>query len=140
MTRVKFVKLEREEKLQEICRLTEDCFQAEKGLRLLLLVEDENQAVALDRFLWTWDKGAFLPHAFDNGSVECVNEPIVISTREANGNGATILIMGIPCSHEFIKEFELVIDFAEVYDSQLADAARERFRQYRRLGFNPQMY
>ena len=138
MTKVRFAKLERQEKAKLLCQLTEQHFSS--GSRILISVQDDNQAVALDRFLWTWDKGAFLPHAFYNGSVECLDEPIVISVKENNPNGATILIMGQPCSHEFIRQFDLVIDFAEVYDRQRAEKARERFKSYRNAGFDPQMY
>lgn len=140
MTQVRFAKLERDEKLQAICRIADHCFQEAPGRRLLLVVSDEHQALALDRFLWTQEKGTFLPHAFDNGAVECYDEPIVINTRESNSNGATILIMGRPCSFKFMKEFELVIDFAEVYQADLAEASRERYRACREQGFNPQMY
>lgn len=138
MTVVKFVKLERQEKTRLLCRLAEEQFSA--GKRVLVLVQDDNQAVSLDRFMWTWEKGAFLPHAFNNGSVDCLEEPIVITVREDNPNGAPVLIMGRPCSLTYIRRFELVIDFAEVYDRQLAELSRERFRQYREHGFNPNMY
>ncbi len=138
MTQVKFVKLENQEKLPNLCRLADEFFQL--GKHVLLMVHDANQGVSLDRYLWTWDKGAFLPHAFDNGSVDCLNEPIVIGVRETNPNGATVLILGKPCSPEFIRQFELVIDFAEIYDPQLAQQSRERFRRYRDQGLNPQMY
>ncbi len=107
---------------------------------MLVRVQDENQAVTLDRFMWTWDKGSFLPHACNNGSVDCLEEPIVITAKESNPNGASVLIMGQPCSRDFIKRFELAIDFAEVYDQELAEHARKRFRSYRDDGFEPQMY
>jgi len=138
VTVVKFAKLERPEKARLLCHLAEEQFN--NGKRVLIRVQDDNQAVSLDRFMWTWDKGGFLPHAFNNGSVDCLDEPIVISVRENNPNAAAILIMGHPCSVEFIRNFELVIDFAEVYDKQLADISRDRFRHYREHGFNPQMY
>lgn len=138
MTVVKFAKLERQEKIRLLCHLAED--QYSLGKKVLIRVQDDNQAVSLDRFMWTWDKGAFLPHAFDNGSVDCLDEPIVISVREDNPNGATTLIMGEPCSLDYLCRFELVIDFAEVYDPQLAELSRNRFRQYRENGLNPQMY
>ncbi len=109
------------------------------GQRLLLLVQDENQAVALDRFLWTWNKASFIPHAFDNGSVDCLQEPVVISTREKNPNNGSVLIMGAPCSPDFLSQFELVIDFAEAFDADLLEQSRARFRLYRELGLNPQM-
>ncbi len=138
MTKVKFAKLESQEKLQLLCQLTEELFQS--GQRILLIVYDDNQAVSLDRYLWTWDRATFLPHAFDNGSVQCIDEPIVVGVREENPNGATVLIMGEPCSLHFLEEFKLVIDFAEVYDPQLAEQSRERFRIYRDRGFTPSMY
>lgn len=138
MTSLRFAKLESQGKAKLLCQLAAEHFAA--GRRVLICVQDDNQAVALDRFMWTWDKGAFLPHAFYNGSVDCLEEPIVITVREDNPNGASVLIMGQPCSHEFIRRFELAVDFAEVYDKQLADQARERFRQYRHAGFDPQMY
>lgn len=120
-----------------LCQLAEQ--QYATGKRVLVRVQDENQAVTLDRFMWTWEKGSFLPHACNNGSVDCLEEPIVITAKENNPNGATVLIMGQPCARDFISRFELAIDFAEVYDKQLAELARERFRSYRDDGFEPQM-
>ena len=138
MTQVRFAKLEQAQKAALLCKLAGQYFAA--GKRVLVLVQDDNQAVSLDRFMWTCEKGSFLPHAFYNGSVDCLEEPIVITVREGNPNGATVLIMGQPCSSEFIGRFELAVDFAEVYDKKLAEKSRERFRSYRNDGFNPQMY
>ena len=138
MTVVKFAKLERQEKTRLLCQLAEEQFSS--GKRVLLQVGDDNQAISLDRFMWTWEKGAFLPHAFSNGSVDCLDEPIAITVREDNPNGASVLIMGHPCSVDYMRKFALVIDFAELYDKQLAEQSRKRFRRYRENGFNPQMY
>lgn len=138
MTVIKFVKLEKQEKARVLCQLAEEQYALEE--KVLIRMQDDNQAVSLDRFMWTWDKGAFLPHAFSNGSVDCLDEPIVISVRDDNPNGATTLIMGEPCSYAFLRKFEQVIDFAEVYDPKLAELSRERFRHYREHGLNPQMY
>ncbi len=135
MANVRFIKLERQEKALHLCRLAEEHFLA--GARVLIVVDDQNRAVTLDRFMWVWDKGSFLPHSLANGSVDCLDEPVVISTVEQNPNRATILIMGTPCALDFVAQFELVYDFAEIYDPQLAEASRNRFRDYRAHGFNP---
>ena len=137
MTQTMFVKLDRPEKAKHLCRLAEQHFA--EGKRVLITVLDDNQAITLDRFMWVWDKGSFIPHAYDNGSVDCLDEPIAITTREKNPNRATILIMGKPCDLAFIKSFDQVIDFAETYDKELADQARNRFATYRKAGFNPTM-
>ena len=138
MAEVRFVKLDRAEKALHLCRIADEQFLA--GSRVLVVVDDENRAVTLDRFMWVWDKGSFLPHSLENGTVDCMDEPVVISAVEHNPNQARVLIMGTPCTEQFISRFELVFDFAETYDKQLAESARVRFRRYRSLGYNPSMY
>ncbi len=138
MTKLYFVKQERPEKARLLCQLIESFF-SRNGQRILVYLQEPEQAIALDRFLWTWDKASFLPHCFDSGAIDCHSEPIVITAQENNCNGATTLIMGNPCSINFIKHFSEVIDLAEIYDEILADQSRDRFRHYRESGFAPEM-
>lgn len=138
MLRVEFIKLRKPEKAKHLCQLAGEFFDV--GKRVLIIVQDDNQGVTLDRFMWSWQKGAFIPHAFDSGSVDCLDEPVVITTEERNLNGARVLIMGKPCSLEFIRQFESAFDFAEIYAEDLASAARRRFVRYRDAGFNPGMH
>jgi DNA polymerase-3 subunit chi len=137
MTRVEFVKLDRPEKARLLCELAEEFYL--QGARVLIVVQDDNQGVTLDRFMWTWRKGSFIPHAHDNGTVECLDEPVVITEREENANGARVLIAGRPCSLDFVHQFQIVIDFAEIYDEGLRDESRKRFRIFREAGFDPVM-
>lgn len=137
MPKIEFIRLRKPEKAKHLCELA-DAFHRQ-GLRVLITVLDDNQGITLDSFMWTWQKGAFIPHAFDNGAVDCLDEPVVIGTGEHNPNGARILIMGKPCSIDFIRQFEQAVDFADVYDETLAAAARRRFLQYREAGFDPAM-
>lgn len=133
MTQVEFVKLKRPEKAKHLCDLADQFFQV--GEKILITVDDDNQAVTLDRFMWTWQKGAFIPHAYHNGAVDCLDESIIIEIAECNPHDAEVLIMGRPCSLDFIRQFRQVIDFAEVYDQQLAAEARLRYARYREAGF-----
>ncbi|TLM69363.1 MAG: DNA polymerase III subunit chi [Deltaproteobacteria bacterium] len=137
MPHVEFVKLERPEKARVLCELAEEFHLL--GHRVLVVVEDDNKGVTLDEFMWTWKKSSFVPHVYDNGTVECLDEPVVIAIREENANGAGVLIAGRPCSMEFARQFQVVIDFAEVYDEALREASRTRFRAYRETGFAPVM-
>ncbi|WP_305046267.1 DNA polymerase III subunit chi [Geoalkalibacter sp.] len=134
---IEFIKLKKPEKARYLCELAEEFFQ--QGKRVLITVNDDNQGVTLDLFLWTWHKGSFLPHCFDNGAVDCLDEPVVITTAERNGNGARVLIQGKPCSLEFVRGFDQVIDFAESYDEMLLQQSRRRFVLYREAGFAPRM-
>jgi DNA polymerase-3 subunit chi len=137
MTKIEFIKLDRAERAGLLCELAEEFHL--KDQRVLVMVQDENQGVTLDRFMWSWNKGSFLPHVYDNGSVECVDEPVVIATREDNPNGSQVLIMGRPCSLDFIRQFRHVIDFAEVYDEELRQVSRERFLSYKDAGLEPRL-
>ncbi len=137
MVIVEFIKLKKPEKARLLCELAELHYQG--GSRVYLTVQDENQAVTLDQFLWTYKKNSFLPHSCDTGAVDCLDDPIVIGTRDRNPNAARILVMGKPCSISFMKQFEKIYDFVELYDEELTRAARCRFAQYRELGFAPGM-
>jgi len=132
-----FVRLECQEKALHVGRLTEKHFN--HGQRILVVVANDDMATTLDRYLWTWKKDSFLPHKVMNTGGEFCDEAIVISTVEHNPNNADVLICVSPCSPVFFKDFQNVYDFAETYDAQLADAARDRFRLYRQHGFDPQM-
>ncbi len=137
MTRVSFIKIKKPEKARHLCELADEFFG--EGQKVLITVMDENQAVTLDRFMWTWRKGSFLPHAYHNGAVDCSSEAVTIVTEEKNPNGANVLVMGKPCSLAFIRQFEEVVDFAEVHEPQRAAEARRRFLRYREEGFEPHM-
>lgn len=137
MTRIEFLKIKRPEKARHLCELAEAFFA--EGQRVLVTVCDDNQGVTLDRFMWTWKKGSFIPHVYDNGAVDCLDEPVIIEVEERNPNGAKVLIMGSPCSPEFVRQFDLAIDFAEAYDQDLLHAARGRFARFREAGFEVAM-
>lgn len=134
---VEFIKLRKQEKARHLCALAEEFFAA--GRRVLVTVVDGDQGTKLDHYMWGFRNDAFLPHAFDNGSVDCLDEPVVISVEERNANGARVAILGKPCSLNFLRQFEHVIDFAELYDDALAEASRKRFAAYREAGFAPRM-
>jgi len=134
---VEFIKLTRPERARVLCDLAHEFYLQKE--RVVLVVQDDNQAVSLDQFMWVWKKGSFLPHVYDNGSVESYDEAVVILAREDNPNGARVLIQGRPCSSEFVRQFRHVIDFVDMFDEQLREQARERFRQFREMGVEPRM-
>ena len=137
MPKVYFYTLQKPEKALQLCHLSAQYLQ--QGKRVLVTVDDENQGITLDRFMWTWDKDSFIPHIYDNGAVDCLDESVVIVSKDENPNGAQVLVMGRPCSLEFIRRFEIVIDFAELYKDDAANASRQRFAAYREAGFEPRM-
>ena len=131
--RAEFVRLRKPERARHLFELASEFYSA--GHRVLILVADDDQGIKLDHFLWTWKRDSFLPHAFDNGAVECLGEPIVIAAAERNANASRVVILGRPSALNFLRQFDIVIDFAETYDDDLAAASRKRYRAYQEAGF-----
>lgn len=131
--RAEFVSLRKPERARHLYELAAEFYNA--GQRVLILVVDDDQGIKLDHFLWTWKRDSFLPHAFDNGAVECLGDPIVITSDERNANASRVAILGRPASLNFLRQFDIIIDFAEMYDDELATASRQRYRSYQEAGF-----
>jgi len=134
---VEFTKLEKPEKARHCCVLAEEFFR--QGKRVLIVVRDEEQGRGLDRFMWTWQKTAFIPHVFLRGNENETDEPVVITVDQDKDFGASVLIMAEPCPLEFIRRFDIACDFAELFDRTLHEEARRRYILYRDNDFVPRM-
>lgn len=137
MIPVEFVKLEKPEKARYCCLLAEMFF--DQGKQILIAVKDKEQGRALDRFMWTWRKTSFIPHALLLEKDDEADEPVLISDDKSRDYDADILIMAHPFPVDFIRRFEHAIDFAELHDQVLHKEARKRFALYREEGFEPRM-
>lgn len=66
-----------------------------RGLRILLVCPETEKLMRLDRFLWSFDSSAFLPHARREDKnfrgLES-QQPILLSEEAANVNDAGLLI------------------------------------------------
>lgn len=136
-TKVEFIKLERPVLAPWLCRLAQEFFSQRR--RVLVLVENDEQAMALERYMWTWENGSFVPHVWDNGAVDCYAEPVVITTHENNSNAAQVLIAACESSMGFARRFEHVVEFAPTYAEDEVAQARKRFAQWRKDGYVPFM-
>ncbi len=136
-TKVEFIKLEEPVLAPWLCRLAQEFFSQRQ--RVLVLVENAEQAMALDRYMWVWEKGSFVPHVWDNGAVDSYAEPVVIATRENNSNAAQVLVAAAPCSMGFARRFEHVVEFAPTYARDEVAQARKRFARWREDGYAPCM-
>ncbi|MFA5699853.1 MAG: DNA polymerase III subunit chi [Desulfuromonas sp.] len=134
-TKIEFIKLEHPGIAPWLCRLAQEFFG--QGKRVLVMVENDERAMALDRYMWVWEKSAFVPHVWDSGAVESYDEPVVITTKENNGNGAVVLVDAKGCSFNFARRFEHVVEFAPTYAQEEVAAARKRFMRWRQEGYLP---
>jgi DNA polymerase IIIc chi subunit len=87
--------------------------------KVLIYVQDEERAAAIDRILWILKQEAFIPHNIFN------------VTAEENPMDARILIADGHCSLEFACSFDVIHEFVSRASPQIQEACRERFRNYR---------
>lgn len=103
------------------------------GLRAWVLCADEQAAITLDAYLWTYQDDSFLPHSLAGEAPEGLNPPIQISsgsmpTQEQHFNLLLNLRESTP---ENYQQFERVLDVV-AYDAK--EAGRARYRAYRAQG------
>ena len=134
MTRVDFYIIDEQSRLQPpavACRLAEKAWQ--NGHRVLLQVNDDDEAQHLDRLLWTFRDQSFVPHGRLE-SADTVLNPVLIGHDEGGGQEHQVLVNLSGAIPSFFSRFERV---AEIVSSDPAGkaAGRERYRFYRDRGY-----
>lgn len=103
------------------------------GKKVLINCETEEQALNIDEALWAREE-EFVPHNL-SGEITQYATPIEISwSGKRNAQRRDVLINLQTQIPEFISSFTQVIDFVPD-DEQLKMIARERYKQYRQLGW-----
>jgi DNA polymerase III subunit chi len=115
------------------CQLCADLYRAKQ--RVFVYTADQQQAEAFDELLWQFDAERFVPHNL-SGEGPKFGAPVEISWQ-APRQKRPVLINLADSVPDFANRFSQIIEFVPA-DAQLKAQARERFKQYRQLGVNPQ--
>lgn len=114
------------------CDLSAQLWRA--GKRILLACETEEQALRIDEALWQRDVDEFVPHNL-SGEVTNFATPIEISwVGKRNAQRRDVLISLQHNVPDFAQSFNHIIDFVPKNETEKAQA-RERYKQYRQLGW-----
>ena len=107
------------------CRLCEKAFRS--GLGIHVQCADESQTQAMDQLLWSFSSTSFLPHSPHDGT--CLIEINATPQRPCK------LLVNL--AGEWLPQAQQYQRVAEVVTSDAAavDDARQRYRQYRKLGW-----
>jgi DNA polymerase III subunit chi len=122
------------------CRLLRKAYL--KGARLVALVEPE-ALDALDTALWTLSGGEFVPHARPGDSPAVHRRsPIVLTTEVPAAEDVPPGAVLVNLKASFPAGFEAFARVIEVVTLEESDRqqARERWRQYRAQGIEPQRH
>jgi DNA polymerase-3 subunit chi len=104
-----------------------------QGHRIIVRAGSAERVEHLDALLWTYDEASFLPH----GSARDGNpsaQPIWLTDRDENPNGATILFLVDGAEAADIGAFARGIDMFDGNDESAVAAARTRWRRAKEAG------
>jgi DNA polymerase-3 subunit chi len=110
------------------CRLVRKAYN--KGHRVYVRTENEQDMKQLDTFLWTFSDLDFIPHAMLDR--ESGQEPVIIGMIEHQADSSTVLIN---LSTTMVKNYSSYSRVFEVVsnDPVSVAAGRERYRNYRQM-------
>ena len=113
------------------CRLCEKIYH--QGRRILVHTNSEEETRHLERLLWTFRQGSFVPHGIAD-SCDATVTPVIISHRQDAGLEKDVLVNLNQEVPNFFSRFDRV---AEIIDQepQVVTAGRDRFRFYRDRGY-----
>ena len=135
MTRIDFYLLQHadvaEAKTVAVCRLANKAYH--QGRRIYIFTENHEDSQALDRLLWTYHPGTFVPHGLKLEDMPSPL-PVLIGHNEPPADWNDVLITIRTEVPSCFSRFERV---AEVVDGTNSDKceARERYRFYRERGY-----
>jgi DNA polymerase-3 subunit chi len=104
-----------------------------QGHRIVVRTASSERVEHLNSTLWTYEEAAFLPH----GSARDGNpamQPIWLTHREENPNGASMLVLVDGLEAEDLQSFARCADMFDGNDGGAVEAARARWRRAREAG------
>ena len=114
-----------------VCKLAHKAFRL--GHRVYILTQDHEAAQRLDRLLWTFSAGSFIPHGLGARPADA-DMPVLIGQEEPPTAHEDVLIQLTPQVPEFFSRFQRVAEVVDGNDDEKKQA-RERFRFYRDRGY-----
>jgi DNA polymerase-3 subunit chi len=106
-----------------------------KDWRAVVRVSSAERAESLAQHLWAYRGDAFLPHGTrKDGFAE--DQPIWITEREENPNGANVLFLADGAESADIAGFSLVCEIFDGGDSLALEKARAQWRTAKESGFD----
>ena len=113
------------------CRLADKAYQ--QGHRVFLHTGSDEEARHMERLLWTFRDGSFIPHGL-LGQTDPTATPVLIGGGEDAGEEHDVLINLHPQVPDFFSRFERVVEPID-QDAEIRNAGRSRFRFYKDRGY-----
>ncbi len=130
-TEVNFYHLTTSSLEQALPRLLAKTLQA--GQRAVVMLGSPERVDALNNHLWTFDPDSFLPHGSERDG-DAARQPIWLTHRDENPNGARFLFLADRASSEQVAAFERCFELFDGRDDAAVTESRERWKAYKAAG------
>jgi len=105
----------------------------QSGARAVVMAASEDRIEALANLLWTYNPNSWLPHGTaKDGSAAA--QPIWLTDREENPNGARMLVLTDGMASSRMAEFERCLDLFDGNSDEATAAARARWSEAKAAG------
>ena len=134
MTRIDFYNLTeqcRDNRFMFACRLTEKIYH--QGRRVFIHTSSLDEAQHMDRLLWTFRQGSFIPHG-PLEKADPASTPVIIGCSGEAGEEHDVLVNLSPQVPAFFSRFERLAELVD-REPESKDAGRQRYRFYRDRGY-----
>ena len=102
----------------------------ERGWRAVVETSSRERASALDAMLWTFRDDSFLPHGI-SGEVTDPDQPVLITTDEANANGAQVRFFVDRAVPQTGEGYQRIVYLFSGHDPDAVGEAREAWKALR---------
>lgn len=114
------------------CRLTEKVYK--QGHRAYLHASNDGEVRHLDRLLWTFREGSFIPHGVLDDADPRLTPVLLGSQRDPSGEDDVLINLDLaPEIPDFFNRFQRIAEIVDA-DPERLRAGRTRFRYYRDQG------
>jgi len=113
------------------CRLVEKALTKQR--RVYIHTDSERDGRHMDRLLWTFRDGSFIPHGI-LGEVAAELNPVLIGWGEDPGAEDDVLLNLADAVPPFFGRFQRVAELID-HDARVRESGRTRFRFYRDRGY-----
>jgi DNA polymerase-3 subunit chi len=122
MTEILFYHLETQPLERVIPQLLEKTL--ERGWRAVVETGSRERAEALDALLWTFREDSFLPHGIAGDAATDPHQPVLITTDDANPNGANVRFFVDRAVPQSVEGYERIVFMFSGHDPEAVSEAR----------------
>ena len=134
MTRIDFYVLESNDGLAQAqlsCRIANKAYDTQH--QVYIHTDTAQQSEQLDRLMWTYPDGSFLPHCFYSAP-ESADTPVLIGHDHEPEQATEVLINLADEVPPFYSRFERIVELV-TGDEATRQKARQRYKYYRDRGY-----